>query len=140
MKSWVYYLQLLVRDKDLKAQVLSCVYVVALPEDENLSPVELECYASEYLPHELARKKAMAYALGPEEEIKNPSRFRLKGYRDDLELYIFEEGISFEDGLVEAFRLMLDGVENPSVVEPIMDVGSPPRELLLSCLKRAIKH
>lgn len=138
MKSWVYYLQLLARKEDSKTQVLSCVYVVALPKDEALSPVELECYASEYLPHELARKKAHAYALGPEEDIKDPSRFRLKGYRQDLELYIFQEGLSFEEGLTEAFRVMLDNAKGIVSVEPILDVGSPPREVLLSCLKRAI--
>ncbi|MCS7171427.1 MAG: hypothetical protein NZ851_03825 [Aquificaceae bacterium] len=140
MRSWVYYIELLGRYKDGKQEKVSAVYVVAIPEIEPLAPVEMECYASEYAPAKLAINYGRAYALGVDEPIKNPQDYRLVGYREDLELYIFEQGISFEEGLEEAYRLLYNNLKGDDLVAvmPIVDVGSPPEEIMLDCLKKVL--
>ncbi len=140
MRSWVYYIELLgYYEKGSKDRV-SAVYVVALPEDKPLNPVDMECYASEYAPVKLAIEHGMAYAIGFDEEIKNPQDYDLMGYREDMELYVFKEGLSFKEGLERVYRLLYESIEKEDLVaiEPVVDVGSPPRELMLECLKRAI--
>ncbi len=140
MRSWVYYIELLgYYEKGSKDRV-SAVYVVALPEDKPLNPVDMECYASEYAPAKLAIEHGMAYAIGFDEEITNPQDYDLMGYREDMELYVFKEGLSFKEGLERVYRLLYESIEKEDLVaiEPVVDVGSPPRELMLECLKRAI--
>ncbi|MFN3471187.1 MAG: hypothetical protein ACK4ZR_01085 [Aquificaceae bacterium] len=118
----------------------SAVYVVALPSDKELSPVDMECYASEYAPFKLALNHGKAYAIGVDEAIEKPENYKLSGYREDLELYIFKEGLSFREGLVEVYKLLYDSLnkEDLLAVEPVVDVGSPPKELMLECLKEVI--
>jgi hypothetical protein len=139
MRSWVYYIELLAHKEGGRTQSLSAVYVVALPEEEELSKVSLECYATEYAPIQLALNHGKAYAVGVDWEPKDLKSYRLKGFREDLELYVFEEGLSFKEGLVEVYRLLLSELGDKTIaVEPLIDVGSPPKELLFECLKKAL--
>ncbi len=140
MRSWVYYIELLgYYEKGSKDRV-SAVYVVALPEDKPLSTVDMECYASEYAPAKLAIEHGMAYAIGFDEEIKDPQDYDLMGYREDLELYIFREGLGFQEGLERVYKLLYENLRKDKLmaVEPVVDVGSPPKELMFECLKRVI--
>ncbi|MEJ7620670.1 MAG: hypothetical protein WKI46_07650 [Aquificaceae bacterium] len=140
MRSWVYYIEISAYYQKGSRERASAVYVVALPEDKPLNPVDMECYASEYAPAKLAIEHGMAYAIGFDEEIKNPQDYDLMGYREDMELYVFKEGLSFKEGLERVYRLLYESIEKEDLVaiEPVVDVGSPPRELMLECLKRAI--
>ncbi len=140
MRSWVYYIELLGYYEKGSKNHVSAVYVVALPEDKPLNPVDMECYASEYAPAKLAIEYGMAYAIGFDEEIKNPQDYDLIGYREDLELYIFKEGLSFQEGLERVYRLLYENLKREDLVavEPVIDVGSPPKELMFECLKKAI--
>ena len=140
MRSWVYYIEISAYYQKGSRERVSAVYVVALPEDKPLNPVDMECYASEYAPARLAIEHGMAYAIGFDEEIKNPQDYDLMGYREDMELYVFKEGLSFKEGLERVYRLLYESIEKEDLVaiEPVVDVGSPPRELMLECLKRAI--
>ncbi|MEJ7553572.1 MAG: hypothetical protein WKI48_02375 [Aquificaceae bacterium] len=140
MRSWVYYIEISAYYQKGSRERASAVYVVALPEDKPLNPVDMECYASEYAPVRLAIEHGMAYAIGFDEEIKNPQDYDLMGYREDMELYVFKEGLSFKEGLERVYRLLYESIEKEDLVaiEPVVDVGSPPRELMLECLKRAI--
>ncbi|MFN7065818.1 MAG: hypothetical protein ACK4OF_06700 [Aquificaceae bacterium] len=139
MRSWVYYVELLGHYKDGRVERRPAVYVVALPS-EGLNPVDMECYASEYAPFNLAINYGKAYALGVDETIEDPKRYNLVNYRDDLELYIFKEGLGFEEGLQEVLRVLLDSFdkEKLTALVPLVDVGSPPEEILLNCLERVI--
>lgn len=140
MRSWVYYIELLAHYEGGRQERKSAVYVVALPSEEKLSPVEMECYASEYAPFKLTLNYGKAYAVGIDEPIEKPEDYNLAGYRQDLELYIFKEGFSFQEGLMEVYRLLYESLNKEGLVavEPIVDVGSPPKELMLECLKKVI--
>ncbi|RME12607.1 MAG: hypothetical protein D6804_01400, partial [Aquificota bacterium] len=94
MRSWVYYIELTGYYREGSRESVSAVYVVALPEDKPLNPVDMECYASEYAPAKLAIEHGMAYAVGFDERIENLQTYDLMGYREDMELYIFREGLS----------------------------------------------
>ena len=62
------------------------------------------------------------------------------GYREDMDLYIFKEGVSFKEGLTKVFLLILDTLKSKGEyerIEPVVDVGTPPLELMLECLKLA---
>ncbi|MCS6998230.1 MAG: hypothetical protein N3C57_06400 [Aquificaceae bacterium] len=140
MRSWVYYIELLGHYEGGRQERTSAVYVVALPENEPLTPVDMECYASEYAPASLAISQGRAYAMGVDEPIENPQEHGLRGYREDLELYIFGEGVDFEKGLEEVYRVLYKHLNKEGLlaVEPVVDVGCPPRELMIKCLKRAV--
>lgn len=79
MRSWVYYIEILGYYEGGKEESLSAVYVVALPEDKPLNPVDMECYASEYAPTGLAIEHGMAYAVGLDEKIENLQTYDLMG-------------------------------------------------------------
>ncbi|MCS7263130.1 MAG: hypothetical protein N3C13_05355 [Aquificaceae bacterium] len=140
MRSWVYYIELVGHYEGGRKEKASAVYVVALPEEEPLPAVDMECYASEYVPAKLAITHGKAYALGVEEPIEDPQRYRLKGYREDLELYVFQEGLSFQEGLEQVYRLLYESLNGETLLalEPVVDVGSPPRELMMECLKKVL--
>ncbi|MFN3947875.1 MAG: hypothetical protein ACK4LA_07300 [Aquificaceae bacterium] len=139
MKSWVYYVELLGHYEDGSVEKRSAVYVVALPL-EGLNPVDMECYAKEYAPANLAIDHGKAYAVGVDEEIKDLERYSLIGYREDLELYLFKEGLGFEKGLEEVFKILLEGFDKKRLkgLVPLVDVGSPPESLMVKCLKRIL--
>ncbi|RMH79877.1 MAG: hypothetical protein D6674_05480 [Acidobacteria bacterium] len=139
MRSWVYLIEVRVHHKDKSIQNISAVYVVALPEEQELQRVDMECYASEYLPQNLALSHGKAYAVGVDWELKNPEEYGIKGFREDLELYVFEEGLDFEEGLFRVYRIILDRVDKGEVyVEPVIDVGAPSKEVMYKSLKRAL--
>ncbi|RMH01360.1 MAG: hypothetical protein D6699_06900 [Aquificota bacterium] len=141
MRSWVYLIGLRGYYEDGKAKESSAVYVVALPPQQELAQVNMECYATEYLPQNIALTVGKAYAVGTDWEIKEPERFKIKGFREDLELYVFEEGLSFEEGLIEVLRIVYEDLANGGKllsVEPVIDVGTPSTQFMLECVKKAI--
>lgn len=140
MRSWVYYIELSGYYQNGSRENISAVYVVALPEDKPLNPVDMECYASEYAPAKLAIEYGMAYAIGIDDKIENPQNYDLMGYREDMELYIFKEGLSFKEGLERVYRLLYENLRKDELVavEPVIDVGSPPRELMVECLRKVL--
>lgn len=140
MRSWVYYVEIAAYYEDGREKKASAVYVVALPLEESLSPVDMECYASEYASFSLALTHGKAYAIGVDYALENFEEYKLMGYREDLDLYLFKEGISFEEGLEEVYRILCKDLEKDGLaaVIPVVDVGSPPEEVMLRCLKRAL--
>lgn len=141
MRSWVYYIQLRAHYKGGKIKEEGALYVVAIPSDEKLKSVDIECYAKEYLPQEMALKLAQAYAVGTDISLKDLSHYGLATYREDLDLYVFHEGISFEEGLIEVYKILLDHLEKIGeieFVEPIVDIGTPSTDLMYNCLNKAL--
>ncbi len=141
MRSWNYFIQIKAIGRDREEEA-SALYIVALPPDENiLKNVEMECYAQEYVPGEIAIKYGRAYAIGTDLQISNPEEYGLIGYRGDMDLYIFKENMSFEEGLVNLYKILITDLSKRMQIEyiyPIVDVGSPPEEVMLDCLKKAI--
>lgn len=140
MRSWTYYIEIVAQYMDGREENRSAVYVVALPLEENLNPVDMECYASEYAPFNLAINYGKAYAVGIDFPLESLEDYQLKGYREDLELYVFKEGLSFEEGLEEVYKILYASLEKEGLmgIMPILDVGSPPEEVMIKCLKRAV--
>jgi len=118
------------------------LYVVSLPSDPALlKEVEMECYAVSYIPFQTVLKVAQAYALGTDAHIKDLQNYRLQGYREDMDLYIFQEGVGFKEGLTKAYELiisLLKGRGEVVRVEPVVDVGTPPKEVMMECLRSAL--
>jgi hypothetical protein len=58
-----------------------------------------------------------------------------------MDLYIFQEGVSFKEGLTKAYELILSLLKGRGEVvrvEPIVDVGTPPMEVMMECLRSAL--
>ena len=140
MRSWSYLIQVRAYSKEGLTEEFA-LYVVSLPPDpELLKKVDLECYATSYLPIQTVIEVAHAYAIGTDEKIEDLDRYSLLGYREDMDLYIFKEGVSFKEGLTKVFLLILDTLKSKGEyerIEPVVDVGTPPLELMLECLKLA---
>jgi hypothetical protein len=84
---------------------------------------------------------AQAYALGTDAQIQDLQSYHLQGYREDMDLYIFKEGVSFMEGLTKAYELILNLLKNKGKVvkiEPVVDVGTPPMEVMMECLRSAL--
>ncbi|WP_448588598.1 hypothetical protein [Thermocrinis sp.] len=139
MRSWSYLIQVRAYSDDGRVEEESALYVVSLPPDpEFLKNVELECYATSYLPFQTVLKVAHAYAIGTDAKIEDLERYSLMGYREDMDLYIFKEGVGFKEGLIRVFSLILDLLKARGTykfIEPVVDVGTPPSELMLECLE-----
>lgn len=143
MRSWSYLIQVRAVDDKGRQEEESALYVVALPPDEDLLRiVEMECYANQYVPRETAIRYGKAYAVGTDAKIESPEDYGLIGYREDMDLYIFREGLSFEEGLVNVYRILTNELSkrfNFQYIYPVVDVGSPEEEVMLKCLKRSIQ-
>jgi len=137
MRSWVYYIQLRAYYQDGSIKEEGALYVFAVPLDEKLKEVGMECYAKEYIPQETVIKSAYAYAIGTDIPIEDKDLH----YREDLDLYIFNEGVSFEEGLTKVYKILLEHLKKFGelrMVEPVVDVGTPSANVMYSCLKRAL--
>jgi hypothetical protein len=130
------------RFEDGRVEEEGVLYVVSLPSDPTLlKEVEMECYAVSYIPFQTVLKVAQAYALGTDAQIKDLQSYRLQGYREDMDLYIFQEGVGFKEGLTKAYELILSllkGRGEVVKVEPVVDVGTPPKEVMMECLRSAL--
>jgi len=142
MRSWSYLIQVRAQFEDGRVGEEGVLYVVSLPSDPTLlKEVEMECYAVSYIPLQTVLKVAQAYALGTDAEIQDLQSYRLQGYREDMDLYIFQEGVGFKEGLTKAYELILSLLKGRGEVvrvEPVVDVGSPPAEVMLECLRSAL--
>jgi hypothetical protein len=118
------------------------LYVVSLPSDPTLlKEVEMECYAVSYIPFQTVLRVAQAYALGTDAQIQDLQSYHLQGYREDMDLYIFQEGVGFKEGLTKAYELILSLLKRRGEVvkvEPVVDVGTPPKEVMMECLRSAL--
>ncbi len=141
MRSWNYYIQVKGINRE-KEEENSALYIVALPPDESLLKlVEMECYAQNYIPMDIAIKYGKAYAIGTDIKLENLQDYKLAQYREDMDLYIFEEGVSFEEGLTNLYKLLIDDLSKKiqfEYVYPVVDVGSPPEEVMINCLKKVL--
>ncbi len=142
MRSWSYLIQIRAVDKEGREEESSALYIVALPPDEELlKVVEMECYASHYMPRDTALRLGRAYAVGTDIKVENPEDYGFLGYREDMDLYVFKEGLSFEEGLINVYRLLLKDLSERMELEyvyPVVDVGSPEEEVMLNCLKKSL--
>jgi hypothetical protein len=101
----------------------------------------MECYAVSYIPFQTVLRVAQAYALGTDAQIKDLQSYHLQGYREDMDLYIFQEGVGFKEGLTKVYELILSLLKGRGEVvrvEPVVDVGSPPTEVMMECLRSAL--
>jgi hypothetical protein len=58
-----------------------------------------------------------------------------------MDLYIFQEGVGFKEGLTKAYELILNLLKERGKVvkiEPVVDVGAPPMEVMMECLSSAL--
>jgi len=142
MRSWSYLIQVRAQFEDGRVEEEGVLYVVSLPSDPTLlKEVEMECYAVSYIPFQTVLKVAQAYALGTDAQIKDLQSYRLQGYREDMDLYIFQEGVGFKEGLTKAYELILSLLKGRGEVvrvEPVVDVGAPPKEVMMECLRSAL--
>jgi len=142
MRSWSYLIQVRAQFEDGRVEEEGVLYVVSLPSDPTLlKEVEMECYAVSYIPFQTVLKVAQAYALGTDAQIKDLQRYHLQGYREDMDLYIFQEGVGFKEGLTKAYELILSLLKGRGEVvrvEPVVDVGTPPKEVMMECLRSAL--
>jgi hypothetical protein len=142
MRSWSYLIQVKAQFEDGRVEEEGVLYVVSLLSDPTLlKEVEMECYAVSYIPFQTVLKVAQAYALGTDAEIKDLQSYRLQGYRENMDLYIFQEGVGFKEGLTKAYELILSLLKGRGEVvriEPVVDVGTPPKEVMMECLRSAL--
>ncbi len=142
MRSWSYLIQVRAQFEDGRVEEEGVLYVVSLPSDpELLKAVEMECYAVSYIPFQTVLKVAQAYALGTDTKIEDLGNYYLQGYREDMDLYIFREGVGFKEGLTKAYELILRLLKKRGKivkVEPVIDVGTPPAEVMIECLNSAL--
>jgi len=142
MRSWSYLIQVRAQFEDGRVEEEGVLYVVSLPSDPTLlKEVEMECYAVSYITFQTVLRVAQAYALGTDAKIQDLQSYRLQGYREDMDLYIFQEGVSFMEGLTKAYELILNLLKKRGKVvkiEPVVDVGTPPMEVMMECLKSAL--
>jgi len=142
MRSWSYLIQVRAQFEDGRVEEEGVLYVVSLPSDPALlKEVEMECYAVSYIPFQTVLKVAQAYALGTDAQIQDLQSYRLQGYREDMDLYIFQEGVGFKEGLTKAYELILSLLKGRGEVvrvEPVVDVGAPPKEVMMECLRSAL--
>jgi hypothetical protein len=142
MRSWSYLIQVRAQFEDGRVEEEGVLYVVSLPSDPALlKEVEMECYAVSYIPFQTVLRVAQAYALGTDAQIQDLQSYRLQGYREDMDLYIFQEGVGFKEGLTKAYELILSLLKGRGEVvrvEPVVDVGTPPKEVMMECLRSAL--
>jgi hypothetical protein len=129
MRSWSYLIQVRAQFEDGRVEEEGVLYVVSLPSDPA------------YIPFQTVLKVAQAYALGTDAQIRDLQSYRLQGYREDMDLYIFQEGVGFKEGLTKAYELILSLLKGRGEVvrvEPVVDVGTPPKEVMMECLRSAL--
>jgi hypothetical protein len=144
MRSWTYFVQLIGRNSKGEPLEEGALYITAVPTNQNLfKEVHLSCYAQHYLPEENAINHGQAFAVGVDFPIKNPENYGLKFYREEDELYIFEEGIDMKEGLKRVYKLLMDRLKEKGYgkdFDVVPDMGAPSENLMRECLLEAIKE
>jgi len=143
VRSWTYFIQLVGRNEKGESLEEGALYIVAVPTDRNLFQAQrLSCFSEHFLPEESAIQHGKAFAVGVDFEIDNPESYGLKFFREDDELYIFEEGIPMKEGLKRVYRLLMERLKKQGYgkdFDTIVDMGNPSEELMRECLLEAIK-
>ncbi|NPB07237.1 MAG: hypothetical protein GXO03_06515 [Aquificae bacterium] len=144
MRSRAYFVQLRGLNEKGEAKVEGALYLVAVPpEKARFKEVPASCYSEHYVPEEDVLRYGRAYAVGLEFEPEEPERYRLKGFNEEDELFIFEEGVSMKEGLKETLRVLMDRLARQGYdkdFETVRDLGAPSEELLRACLLEVIKE
>ncbi len=108
-KSYNHYIELIAYDKKGNTKNISILYIVAVPENDAVErEIDFQCYRPTYMPKNIVEKIGKAYGIAVEFDIKNPEKYSMLGYRPDLDLYVFKEGMSFEEGLEKIKKIVSD--------------------------------
>ncbi len=108
-KSWNQFIEMIAYDKEGNTRNVSALYVVAIPNADRLEKnVDFSCYRPTYISKDIAEKIGKAYGVSTEFDIKEPEKYNILGYRPDLDLYIFKENISFQEGLEKIYEILKD--------------------------------
>ncbi len=144
MRSWTYYVQLAGVNEKGEVKKEGALYIVAVPNRENLfKENRYSCFSEHYLPEENALKYGQAYALGVDFEIENPEDYGINFFNEEDEIYIFKEGIDMKEGLKKVFSLLMKKLAREGYdrdFEVVKDLGAPSEELMRECLLEAIKE
>ncbi len=108
-KSWNQYVEIVAYDKDGNSRRLSALYIVAVPAEQKLEKeIDFKCYRPTYIPKDLVEKIGKAYGVATEFDIENPEKYNIMGYRPDIDLYVFNEGMTFQEGLEKIYEILKD--------------------------------
>lgn len=118
-KSWNHFVELKAYDKDGNEKEISALYIVAVPKDDRLErDIDFKCYRPTYIPKNVVEKIGKAYGVATEFNIKQPEKYNIIGYRPDLDLYVFKENVTFEEGLEKVHEILIDHLKENGF-EPI---------------------
>ncbi|NPA52719.1 MAG: hypothetical protein GXO22_07470 [Aquificae bacterium] len=122
-KSWNQYVEIIAYDEEGNKKELSALYIVAVPQQDKLEKdIDFKCYRPTYIPRELVEKIGRAYGVATEFDIKNPEKYDIIGYRPDLDLYVFKEGMTFKEGLERIYKIFKDKLEEEGFKVKKIDV------------------
>jgi len=111
-KSWNKFIELRAYDKDGNTKDASALYIVAVPADDRLErDIDFGCYRPTYIPQSTVEKIGKAYGVATEFNIEDPEKYDIVGYRPDLDLYVFKEGMSYEEGLQKVKSILVDYIK-----------------------------
>ncbi len=106
-KSWNDFIEIVAYDKEGNTMEISALYIVAVPADDKLEKdVGFQCYRPTYIPRELVKQIGKAYGVALEFDIEDFEKYKIKGYRPDIDLYVFNEGLSYDEGLEQVFKIL----------------------------------
>lgn len=118
-KPYNHYIELLAYDKNGNTKNISILYIVAVPENDAVErKIDFQCYRPTYMPKNIVEKIGKAYGIAVEFDIKNPEKYSMLGYRPGLDLYVFKEGMSFEEGLEKIKEIVSDYLKEENF-EPV---------------------
>jgi hypothetical protein len=123
-KSYNHYIEVIAYDDKGNKKHVQALYIVAVPVSDAVErEIDFKCYRPTYMPKNIVEKIGQAYGVAVEFDIKNPEKYDILGYRPDLDLYVFKEGLSFEEGLKKIDEIILDHLKeenfNPVKIENI---------------------
>ena len=124
-KSWNQYVEMVAYDEEGNTKSATALYIVAVPNNEKLEKnVEFNCYRPTYMPQELVEKLGKAYGVSTEFDIEDTEKYNIKGYRPDMDIYVFNENLSFKEGLDQVYKLLEDVIKKegfkPARIEVII--------------------
>ncbi len=125
-KSWNQYVEITAYDKEGNSRKVHALYIVAVPAEDKLEKeIDFKCYRPTYIPKDIVQKIGKAYGVATEFDIDNPEKYEIIGYRPDLDLYVFKEGLTFEEGLEKILQIMKDYLKKEnfeaSRIETVID-------------------
>ncbi len=112
-KSWNHFVEMVAFDEEGNTREISALYIVAVPNPDKLErDVGFGCYRPTYIPKDVVEKIGKAYGVATEFDIKEPEKYDIIGYRPDIDLYVFKEGLTYKEGLDRVYQILKDTLEN----------------------------